>query len=124
MFLSTIAMNHPKPFFHFSVLLFQFALPAIQVILFCICIGADPFNIPLAIVDDDQHALSKQFLDNLDPYIVNQHRFPTVDEGKLAVRNGSMWGVLHIPSNFTLSLIKRQVKNGGLSFRLLIDRFN
>jgi hypothetical protein len=97
------------------VLLFQFALPAIQVILFCICIGADPFNIPLAVVDDDQHALSRQFLDNLDPYIVTQHRFPTVDEGKMAVRNGSMWGVLHIPGNFTLSLIKRfviHVKSG------------
>ena len=55
------------------VLLFQFALPAIQVILFCICIGADPFNIPVAIVnDEDPPFLSKMFLDKLDPYLVHQ----------------------------------------------------
>jgi len=89
------------------VLLFQFALPAIQVILFCICIGADPFNIPLAVVNQDNQLLSRQFLDNLDPYTVTQYKFDTVDDGKLAVRNGSMWGVLHIPENFTLALIKR-----------------
>lgn len=89
------------------VLLFQFALPAIQVILFCICIGADPFNIPLAVVNEDNQVLSRQFLDNLDPYTVTQYRFASVNEGKDAVRNGSMWGVLHIPENFTLALIKR-----------------
>lgn len=55
------------------VLLFQFALPAIQVILFCICIGADPFNIPVAIVnEEDPPFLSKMFLDKLDPYLVHQ----------------------------------------------------
>jgi ABC-type Fe3+/spermidine/putrescine transport system ATPase subunit len=55
------------------VLLFQFALPAIQVILFCICIGADPFNIPVAIVNEEEPPfLSKLFLDKLDPYLVHQ----------------------------------------------------
>lgn len=55
------------------VLLFQFALPAIQVILFCICIGADPFNIPVAIVNEENPPLlSKLFLDKLDPYLVQQ----------------------------------------------------
>jgi ABC-type sulfate/molybdate transport systems ATPase subunit len=55
------------------VLLFQFALPAIQVILFCICIGADPFNIPVAIVNEESPPfLSKLFLDKLDPYLVQQ----------------------------------------------------
>lgn len=60
------------------VLLFQFALPAIQVILFCICIGADPFNIPVAIVNEEQPPfLSKLFLDKLDPYLVQQVSFVT-----------------------------------------------
>lgn len=62
----------PHPWWS-SVLLFQFALPAIQVILFCICIGADPFNIPVAIVnEEDPPFLSKLFLDKLDPYLVHQ----------------------------------------------------
>lgn len=90
------------------VLLFQFALPAIQVILFCICIGADPFNIPLAVVNEDTGQIySRDFLAELDPYIVDQHNFTSVDEGKEAVRNGSMWGVLHIPERFSQALLAR-----------------
>ncbi|RWS08097.1 ATP-binding cassette transporter sub-family H 88708-like protein, partial [Dinothrombium tinctorium] len=98
------------------VLLFQFALPAIQVILFCICIGADPFNIPLAVVNHDTLGLQlgQSFLNKLDPYIVDKHNFDTVEEGKEAVRNGSMWGVLYIPEAFSLSLAKRILRGEGV----------
>jgi hypothetical protein len=59
--------------FSFSLLLFQFALPAIQVILFCLCIGADPFNISVAIVnEEDPPFLSKIFLEKIDPHLVHQ----------------------------------------------------
>lgn len=62
-------------FLFYRVLLFQFALPAIQVILFCICIGADPFNIPLAVVNEDSgQVYSRNFLKQLDSYIVEQVR--------------------------------------------------
>lgn len=91
-----------------SVLLFQFALPAIQVILFCICIGADPFNIPVAIVNEENPPfLSKLFLDKLDPYLVHQTNFSSFDEAIEAVKRGDMWGVLHIKDRFSLNLQKR-----------------
>lgn len=108
------------------VLLFQFALPAIQVILFCICIGADPFNIPVAIVNEENPPLlSKLFLDKLDPYLVQQvsslpHSSSTADmvtvaqnnftnftEAIDAVKRGEMWGVLHIKDRFTINLQRR-----------------
>ncbi|KAI1295551.1 ABC transporter G family member 20 [Halotydeus destructor] len=92
------------------VLLFQFALPAIQVILFCICIGADPFNIPVAIVNhEDPPFLSKIFLDKLDPYLVNQHNFSNFDDAIDAVKRGEMWGVLHIKERFSLNIQKRMI---------------
>lgn len=90
------------------VLLFQFALPAIQVILFCICIGADPFNIPVAIVnEEDPPFLSRIFLDKIDPYLVNQRNYSDFDVALKAVEKGEMWGVLHIPPKFSLSLQRR-----------------
>ncbi|XP_025018058.1 ABC transporter G family member 20 [Tetranychus urticae] len=104
------------------VLLFQFALPAIQVILFCICIGADPFNIPLAVVNEDTGQIySRDFLKELDPYIVDQHNFTSVDEGKEAVRNGSMWGVLHIPERFSQALLARMLRGEEVDNKTIED---
>lgn len=83
------------------VLLFQFALPAIQVILFCICIGADPFNIPVAIVnEEDPPFLSKMFLDKLDPYLVHQ-----VSESVTGVKCHSALGHLFFSPYFSTHLL-------------------
>lgn len=104
------------------VLLFQFALPAIQVILFCICIGADPFNIPLAVVNEDEGIVySRDFLKQLDSYVVDQHNFTSVEEGKEAVRNGSMWGVLHIPSRFSQALLARMLRGEEVDNKTIED---
>lgn len=55
------------------LLLFQFLLPAIQVILFCLCIGSEPFDIDVAIVNEEQPPyLSKLFLSKIDPHTVRQ----------------------------------------------------
>ncbi|RWS22511.1 abc transporter-like protein, partial [Leptotrombidium deliense] len=97
------------------VLLFQFALPAIQVILFCICIGADPFNIPLAIVNQDDGNFGMKFVDKLDPYVVDRLDYTDLEDGKEAVRNGSVWGVLHIPARFSYSLLQRMSKGDAVT---------
>ena len=94
------------------LLLFQFVLPAIQVILFCICVGNDPFDIPVAIVNDESSAdsiaaLSSQFLRSIDSHLVKQVNFTNLDSAIESVRVGKNWGVVHIPENFTISIHKR-----------------
>lgn len=94
------------------LLMFQFVLPAIQVILFCICVGNDPFDIPVAIVNEESSAdsiaaLSSQFLSSIDPHLVRQVNFTNLNEAIESVKLGKNWGVVHIPENFTLSVHKR-----------------
>jgi len=94
------------------LLLFQFVLPAIQVILFCICVGNDPFDIPVAIVNEESStdsiaALSGQFLRSIDSHLVRQVNFTNLDKAIESVRTGKNWGVIHIPENFTISIHKR-----------------
>jgi len=104
------------------VLLFQFALPAIQVILFCICIGADPFNIPVAIVnEEDPPFLSKLFLDKLDPYLVHQNKFENFSDAIDAVKRGEMWGVLHIKDRFSLNLQRRLILGENVDNQTIED---
>lgn len=94
------------------LLLFQFVLPAIQVVLFCICVGNDPFDISVAIVNEESSAdsiaaLSTQFLHSIDRHLVKQVNFSDLPSAIDSVRNGKNWGVVHIPENFTISIHKR-----------------
>lgn len=94
------------------LLLFQFVLPAIQVILFCICVGNDPFDISVAVVNEESAAdsiaaMSTLFLNSVDPHLVRQVNFTNLDEAVESVRRGKNWGVVHIPENFTISVNKR-----------------
>ncbi len=66
-------MSCSNPLFSPSLLLFQFLLPAIQVILFCLCIGSEPFDINVAVVNEEQPPyLSKLFLNKINPHSVRQ----------------------------------------------------
>lgn len=94
------------------LLLFQFVLPAIQVILFCICVGNDPFDISVAVVNEESSAdsvaaLSSQFLRSIDTHLVKQVNFSDLNYAIDSVRKGHNWGVIHIPENFTISIHKR-----------------
>lgn len=40
-------------FFYYRVLLFVFALPVMQVVLFCLAIGKDPTDLKMAIVNHE-----------------------------------------------------------------------
>lgn len=97
------------------LLLFQFLLPAIQVILFCICVGNDPFDIPVAVVNDETietpadsiTALSTRFLSSIDTHLVKQVKYSNLDNAIQSVKEGKNWGVIFIPENFTTSVNKR-----------------
>lgn len=94
------------------LLLFQFVLPAIQVILFCICVGNDPFDISVAVVNEESSAdspaaLSSQFLQSINKHLVRQVNFTDLHAAIESVRQGKNWGVVHIPENFTISIHRR-----------------
>lgn len=92
------------------VLIFQFMLPAIQVILFCLCIGGEPFDVPVAVVNDEVDARSsKQFLDGLNSKVIRQVRYDNLSSAIQAVRDGSVWGVIHIPDKYTENLQSRMI---------------
>lgn len=92
------------------VLIFQFMLPAIQVILFCICIGGEPFDVPVAVVNDEvDPRSSKQFLEGLDPKVIRQVRYDNLSGAIEAVKHGQVWGIIHIPDKYTENLQSRMI---------------
>lgn len=91
-----------------GLLLFNFALPALQMILFCLCIGRDPFDLTIAVVNQENPSvMSKFFLEKVDNHTLIQKPFNNLSIAKMSVQDGYNWGVIHIGENFSINLLKR-----------------
>ncbi|KAG7190145.1 hypothetical protein KM043_006275 [Ampulex compressa] len=105
-----------------GVMLFIFALPVMQVILFCLAIGRDPTGLKLAIVNheifyENQSCpvsygcsftrLSCRYLNFLDNDTTTKVYYPDADAATEAVRRGEAWGSLYFTENFTDALVAR-----------------
>lgn len=104
-----------------GVMLFIFALPVMQVILFCLAIGRDPTGLKLAIVNHEMNYnlmecpfsddcsftnLSCRYLSHLNKTIVKEY-YETPEKALDAVRQGEAWGALYFTENFTDALVAR-----------------
>ncbi|KAM6923038.1 ABC transporter G family member 23 isoform 1-T1 [Lycodopsis pacificus] len=92
-------------------LCFQFLLPVIQVSLICLCIGGDPNEIQVAVVNNEtspsaySHSLLS-FLDNASVHQVPLSHAEAFD----GIYNGEYWGVIGFGENFTSYLTKRMMQ--------------
>eukprot|EP00095_Tigriopus_kingsejongensis_P003146 maker-scaffold662_size116868-snap-gene-0.17 protein:Tk03146 transcript:maker-scaffold662_size116868-snap-gene-0.17-mRNA-1 annotation:"abc transporter" len=125
-------MNRMKK--RIGFLLYQFVLPALQVSLFCLAIGQDPKELPVAIVNLENQGQPCQghpmqcpidlglfgpstneylknftcrYLSFVDSSIVRPVFYATFEEAELAVQNGEAWGVIKMDHNFTTNLYQR-----------------
>ncbi|XP_056644234.1 ABC transporter G family member 20 isoform X2 [Diorhabda sublineata] len=108
-----------------GVMLFIFALPVMQVILFCLAIGGDPKGLKLAIVNHEKNYtnltyqecnwerkcsfsnLSCRYIDAINSSTIIKQYYRTPEEAKDAVRMGDAWGALYFTENFTDALVAR-----------------
>lgn len=106
------------------LLLFQFLLPSFEIILFGICIGADPFDIPIAVFNQDTSGnLPQRYLNTIDNYTVHQINYPTLQDALSAAQNGKTWGAIAFKQNFSVSMGERQIM-GLDAFNETIDHSN
>ncbi|KAK3107884.1 hypothetical protein FSP39_024401, partial [Pinctada imbricata] len=97
-------------------LLFQFILPSIQIILFCVCIGGDPTNLNIAIVNNETAGgLGSLFIEKLDTSTINKVIHKDMNAALASVRDGDAWGVIAIGANFTTDLIARYSNISGIN---------
>ncbi|XP_062319429.1 ABC transporter G family member 20 [Osmerus eperlanus] len=92
-------------------LCFQFLLPVIQISLMCLCIGADPKGIQVAVVNNETapNSFSQSLLSFIDNSSVEQVNLSHA-EAFAGVYNGEYWGVIGFGKNFTSYLTKRMIQ--------------
>ncbi|XP_026814673.1 ABC transporter G family member 20 isoform X1 [Rhopalosiphum maidis] len=105
-----------------GVMLFIFALPVMQVILFCLAIGRDPTGLHLAVVNKEMdwntmecpvydnctlNMFSCRYLNALPKDTVVLDYYETPEKAINAVKVGDAWGALYFTENFTDALVAR-----------------
>ncbi|CAH0721324.1 unnamed protein product, partial [Brenthis ino] len=117
-----IQKNFLRMWRNIGVMLFIFALPVMQVILFCLAIGRDPSGLRLAIVNHDVNVidgncpynascsmknLSCRYLAHFSNKTVVKEFYADVPAATAAVRAGRAWGAVYFNENYTDSLVAR-----------------
>ncbi|XP_074596813.1 ABC transporter G family member 23-like isoform X2 [Brevipalpus obovatus] len=84
---------------------FQYIIPITQIMLFALCIGGQPFGIPLGIVNSESDSdLGNYFVQGLDPHLFRTQNYTALEEAMDAARNREIWGILHIPNQFSQAI--------------------
>jgi len=47
-------------------------LPLIEIVLFCVCIGNNPFGLHLAFINEDHGSFGQSFLNKMDTHTIVQ----------------------------------------------------
>ena len=105
---------------------FQFVLPITQVILFSLCIGGSPVNIPIGVVNEEvpntwgssltnttttSGELSPLFMRHINNSLIQIRTYPDMESAWAAARRLDVWAIIHIRKNFTDALYER-LENG------------
>ncbi|RWS29078.1 ABC transporter G family member 20-like protein [Leptotrombidium deliense] len=91
-----------------GMLLLQLILPILTLTCFCFCVGRVPFDVPLAVVNEESPPdLSAIYLRNIDSHILKIQNYSDLQSARDAVLKSKAWAVLHIRANFSDSLIQR-----------------
>jgi len=77
------------------------------MILFCSCIGADPFGLSLGYVNKDEGLFGVEFLTYLSNKTFSLTSYNTTQDATQAVRNINSWGFILLEESFSEDLISR-----------------
>ncbi len=76
--------------------------------LFFLCLGRDPYDIPVAVFNGElEPKLSSDFLQTIDNHTIRQILYNSFDDGFESVKSGKTRALIAIGANFTKAMIDR-----------------
>lgn len=80
-------------------------LPALEVALFCLCMGRDPTAIQMAVCNqEDPPLMSLLFLNSIDSDFISLKYYKTPEEAINSVRNADTYSAIVLAKNFSMDL--------------------
>nr|UOU03363.1 ATP-binding cassette subfamily H-like 1 [Brachionus rubens] len=93
-------------------LIFQFLIPVIQISLFCLCIGREPYDLNFGIVNNESFYNSsdkfgaQMFVNELNNHTFKKHYLNWSDAYSQS-KKGKLWGFIDLSENFTQDTIQK-----------------
>ncbi|XP_042142911.1 ABC transporter G family member 23-like [Ixodes scapularis] len=99
----------------YSLLLYSFLLPSIEVMIFVAVVGRTPFGLTLATVNEDNGTagIGASFLKLLDGTVMPQVEHTDLGQALESVSSGRAYGAIHIGGNFSTTFETRFGLAGG-----------
>ncbi|XP_054165535.1 ABC transporter G family member 20-like [Oppia nitens] len=105
---NVIRMYRNLPAFIFTAI-----VPAVQCALFFLCLGRDPYDIPVAIFNGEplvaRPHYSTLFLQFIDNYTINQNHYNSFDSAYQSVKDGHNKAMIALGTNFSKAMIQRGI---------------
>ncbi|XP_076438732.1 ABC transporter G family member 20-like isoform X2 [Babylonia areolata] len=98
-----------------GLLFFEFIIPSIQIILFCLCIGRHPHDLKIGVFNDDLGSMGDLYLTHLDNDTFTKVPYEDLETAKRAVKEGHTWGVIEIGNDFSTDLMLRYTEGAEVT---------
>uniref|UniRef100_T1J8M6 Uncharacterized protein n=1 Tax=Strigamia maritima TaxID=126957 RepID=T1J8M6_STRMM len=107
--MAMIIKNFIRMWRNVGTMVFQFIIPSIQIILFCLAIGHRPEGLDVGVVNFDNDSLQygQAFINTINNNSVIVHPYDDLDTALEAVKVNEIWGVIYVPFNFSQNLLSR-----------------
>ncbi|XP_068207094.1 ABC transporter G family member 20-like [Palaemon carinicauda] len=113
-FRALLIKNFIRLWRNIGFLIFSFLMPPLQTVLFCLTVGGTPYDLDMAVVNEDlglnlppplNVSFSNGYLNNLNQHTLNLEYYPDFDSGYQSVVDGRTWGLIHFHENFTFDML-------------------
>ncbi|CAN7974984.1 unnamed protein product, partial [Ixodes persulcatus] len=107
-----MAKNMIKIMRRLVTIIFQLVVPSCVGVVFCLFVGGEPYDLPLAIVNlEVKSALGKmygtEFIDELSAVTLRKMNYDNLADAFLAVRTQEAWATIYIRENFSTAIYQR-----------------
>uniref|UniRef100_T1J7I6 ABC transporter domain-containing protein n=1 Tax=Strigamia maritima TaxID=126957 RepID=T1J7I6_STRMM len=131
---AVITKNVMRLFRNLPILGFQFLVPAIQLIIFCLSVGHIPTDLEVGLVNNDSGIVKfgHLFIEEIDKKIIILKDYDNVETALKAVEKNEIWGLIYISDEFSSNLFLRFMQFTsasedvlqGSKIRVWLDKIN
>lgn len=99
------------------MIFFSILCPTVEVVIFCLCLASNPFDLKLAVVNMDEgiNRYGESYLQLLSNYTIHQVEFDNLSAAYDSVKSGECWGALYIGPEFSPCIVDRVLEGGHAS---------
>lgn len=99
------------------LIIFSILIPTAEVVIFSLCLGSNPFDLTVAVVNMDEgiNNFGEFYLRSLNNRTIHQVKYDDLSSACESVKRGESWAALYIEPEFSPCIVDRILEGGDSS---------